>query len=397
MKKQIYFLITLFITILWYGCKKEDRVDHLDVNAPIPAQISDVKVVANAGGAVLTYKIPIDANLAYVKAVYEIQPGVFREARSSIFTDTLSLVGYGDTLSHEVKLYSVGKNEKVSKPVSINITPLSPPVKTVFANTTIIATFGGVQVVFKNKLKANLAFILMVDSTGQGIWSPLTTFHTNLPEGSFSARGFKPLEKKFAVMIKDRWNNKSDTLIKRLTPIYEELVPKDKFSVLHLPTDTWVDAGNGAYSLERIYDGVADWGHMFASTNTSVIPQWFTLDLGQKVVLSRMKEFQTTGEHEYKGSALKTFEIWGSNSPDPDGGWTQWQKFGTFHSIKPSGLPLGQTNADDDNYANFNGEDFDFVNGLPAVRYIRLKSTETYSSAGQVVIAELTFWGQIQK
>ena len=394
MKKQIYFFAALFITMVWYGCKKEDRIDHIDSNAPAPAQISNVKVEAKPGGAILTYKIPKDPNLAYVKAVYEIQPGVFREAKSSYYKDTLALVGYGDTLSHEVKIYSVGKNEKASEAVSINIVPLSPPVKTVFKDLSLVATFGGVKVAFKNELQANLAIVLMVDSTGQGTWAPLTTFYTGALEGSFSARGFKSEQKKFAVFLRDRWNNKSDTLIKQLTPLYEELIPKDKFKVLRLPTDTYMPAES--FVLENIFDGKLFWNGLFASSNSSKIPQWFTLDLGQKVVLSRFKEYQLGSDHFYRGSALKAFEIWGSNNPNADGGWTNWVLLGSFKSFKPSGLPMGQTNQDDYNYAAFNGEDFEFKNLVPAVRYIRLKSTESYSSAGQITIAELTFWGQIQ-
>lgn len=395
MKKLIYFFAALLIGILWYSCKKEGRIDHLDINAPAPAQISDVKVEATPGGAILTYKIPKDPNISYVKAVYDIQPGVFREAKSSIYSDTLALVGYGDTLSHEVKIYSVGKNEKVSEAISISISPLSPPVKTVFQNLELIASFGGVRVLFKNTLQANLAIVLMVDSTGQNIWTPVTTFYTGALEGGFSARGFKSKESKFAVFIRDRWNNKSDTLIKLLTPLYEEVIPKTNFKAVHLPTDTYLPAAT--YVLENAWDGRSDnFQYIFASSNASTLPQWFTMDLGQKVVLSRFKEHQFVSvSHLYYGSAVKTFEVWGSNSPDLDGGWTQWQKFGTFHSFKPSGLPLGKTTIEDVNYAYVNGEDFDFVDVVPAVRYLRFKTLETYSSSGQVIYAELDFWGKL--
>lgn len=395
MKKQIYFLTAIVITMAWYGCKREDRLDHIDKNAPAPAQISDVKIEPNAGGAVLTYKIPKDQNLAYVKAIYEIQPGVFREAKSSYYTDTISLVGYGDTSIHEVKLYSIGKNEKASEPVSVNIRPLSPPVRTVFNELNLLASFGGVKIEFKNELAANLAIVVMVDSTGKNTWAPVTTFYTGALEGSFFARGFESKEKKFAVFLRDRWNNKSDTLIKPLTPLYEELIPKSKFSVLRLPTDTYTPAEG--YVLENVYDERYFWNGLFASSNASKIPQWFTLDLGQQVILSRFKEFQLGSDHFYRGSALKAFELWGSNNPDPDGGWANWVLLGSFKSFKPSGLPMGQTNDADYNYAAFNGEDFEFENLVPAVRYIRLKSTESYSSSGQITIAELTFWGQIIK
>jgi hypothetical protein len=385
MKKQLYFLVLCLITIMIYGCKREDRKDYVDSAAPAPSQVSNIKVEPNAGGAILTYSIPKDPNLSYV----------FREAKSSYYKDTLALVGYGDTLRHEVKIYSVGKNEKHSEPVIINVSPLTPPIKTIFKDLELTASFGGVKVSFINELDANMAIVLMVDSTGLGTWAPVNTFYTKAPFGAFSARGFESEPKKFAVFLRDRWNNKTDTIIKELTPLYEELLPKSLFKVLRLPTDTYTPAES--YVLENVFDGRIYWDGLFASSNASTLPQWFTLDLGQQVILSRFKAHQLNSDHFYRGSALKSFELYGSNDPDPDGGWNNWTLLGKFHSFKPSGLPLGQTNQDDYNYAAFNGEDFDFENVVPPVRYIRLKSLESYSSAGQITIAELTFWGQVVK
>lgn len=395
MYNKIFITAVALLIVISYGCKREDRIDHIDKNAPAPAQISNVTVKAMPGGALLTYKIPTDPNLAYVKAVYEIQPGVYREAKSSFYSDTLSLVGYGDTKSHEVKIFSIGKNEKASDPVSVSVTPLTPPVISAFDDLDIVAAFGGVKVRFKNESQAKLAIQVMVDSTGSGTWAPVTTFYTGALEGAFSARGLKTVQKKFAVYLTDRWNNKSDTLIKELTPIFEELIPKNKFSALRLPTDTYTPADPN-YPLEKVYDGKIGWAGLFASANGSKMPQWFTLDLGQKVVLSRFKEHQLESEHFYNSSALKSFEMWGSNNPDADGGWNNWTLLGTFKSFKPSGLPLGQTNQDDYNYGYFNGEDFEFETIGPAIRYIRLKSTESYSSSGQITISELTFFGKIE-
>lgn len=394
--KNLYFIAVLMITTLWYSCTKEERSDYVDPNAPAPAQISGVAVHAGPGSAKLTYKIPRDPNLSYVKAVYEIQPGVFREAKSSIYTDTLALVGFGDTSPHEVKLYSVGKNEKSSEPLIISVSPETPPVAAVFETIEFKATFGGVNVAFRNDYKANLSLVVMVDTTGQNTWAPVTTYYTAAPVGNFSARGYASVEKKFAIFIKDRWNNKSDTLIKTLTPIFETEIPKNTWVSMRLTTDSWKPVNTG-YSIEKLWDGsTATLQSGFASPNGSAMPSWFTIDLGKKVLLSRFKEFQAPSSHLYVASAVKTFELYGSNSPDADGGWTQWQLLGTFHSFKPSGLPMGQTSAEDKNYANVLGEDFEFEIPPPAVRYLRWKTLETYSSTGQVVISELSFWGQIQ-
>ncbi len=104
MKKNLYTIMATAFTVLLLQCKKEGRVDHIDPNAPAPAQVSAVKSESVPGGAIVTYKIPGDPNLSYVKAVYEIQPGVFREGRSSFYTDTIKLDGFGDTSIYKVKI-----------------------------------------------------------------------------------------------------------------------------------------------------------------------------------------------------------------------------------------------------------------------------------------------------
>ncbi|TZF82805.1 DUF5126 domain-containing protein [Pedobacter sp. BS3] len=391
-----YLIVTLFaIMIMGYSCSKEGRLDHIDENAPAPAQITDIQTKGTEGGAIITYKIPKDPNLAYVKAIYDIQPGVTREARSSVYSDTLALVGFGDTLTHEVKLFSVGKNEKASDPVSITVKPLTPPVVSIFKTVEIISAFGGVTVSFTNTTRANIAVELMVDTTGKNTWSSLNTYYTAAPNGKFSVRGMQSVEKRFAVLVRDRWNNKSDTLIKNLTPKFEIEIPKNDWKDANLKTDI---PNLTTYYKTKLWDGKWDvlGSNCFASPNGSPIPQWFTIDLGHKVQISRFKEHQAPTSHLYIGSAVKRFELWGSNNPASDGSFDNWVLLGTFESYKPSGLPLGQTTAEDKNYGNFLGEDFEFTDQPAAYRFIRFKTLETYSSTGQVVIGELTLFGEIQ-
>ncbi|GAA4314539.1 DUF5000 domain-containing lipoprotein [Mucilaginibacter gynuensis] len=391
--KKIYYIGGLIAALIWYGCSKDGRLDFVDADLPAPGQVVDVKVNATPGGGILTYKLPADANLSYVKAIYEIQPGVFREAKSSRYTDTLKLVGFGDSLTHAVKIYSVGSNEKESEPLLVNVTPKTPPVKSVLKVAVFEETFGGVSIAFKNPNKADFSVVILRDTTGNNDWVTVRTFYTAAVTGNFAARGFESKPQKFAVFFRDRWNNKSDTLIKTLTPKFEIEIPKNTFSKLVLPTDQTQLADPG-YNIENIWNGLAD-RRLYASSNASSLPQWITIDLGKKVLLSRFKQWMESNDHCYTGSGLKIFELWGSNSPDPDGGWTQWTLLGKFETLKPSGLPLGQKTSEDVNYATNLGCDFNFDIQPPAVRYLRLKSLETYSSPGQVVIMEMAFFGQI--
>src|SRR3546814_7453304 len=56
-------------------------------------------------------------------------------------------------------------------------------------------------------------------------------------------------------------------------------------------------------------------------------PGWFTIDMGQDVLLSRMQLFQRL-LLPYCNCWARNFEIWGSNAPDDDGSWDSWMLLG---------------------------------------------------------------------
>lgn len=412
MKKLLYTTFGLWL-LLCQGCKEEGRLDHIDPNAPAPEQVYDVQVKNIPGGAVLKYKLPKDDNLLYVKAEYEIQPGVIRKSKASYYSDSLLLDGYGNTGTFHVNIYSVGRNEKTSAPLSQTINPLTPPVISAFGDLKLTSGFGGITVMFKNKDEANLAIVLMNDSANTGEWVPLQTFYTKAPVGSFSFRGLKNEDRKYAVYLRDRWNNRSDTIVESLTPLYEEFIPKTKFQQVSLPTDSNEPTeGNQGYLLSSAWDGITDnRNKMFASTQSSPMPQWFTFDMGVTAVVSRLKvhhraKASNGAIQAYTGANVKKFELYGSNHPNPDGSWDDsWIPLGKFEAFKPSGASATVT-PEDHQYANVEGIDFDLVidgfapNPFVPVRYIRFKTTETYngpSTTGSIWIAELSVWGQIQK
>jgi hypothetical protein len=385
-------ILTALLLITGFSrCSKVDRLSFIDEGAPAPAQIKNVQATSTPGGAILTYDLPNDVNLLYVKAVYEIQPGVVREAKSSFYRDSIELVGYGDTQPHEVKLYSVGKNEKASEPVTIQVTPLVPPVHTVAATLEVTPTFGGVNVRFKNETQANIVIMVMVDSSGKGTWSPLRNFYTALSEGIFAARGLPAVERRFGVYVMDRWDNKSDTLITTQTPLEESLIPKSGFKVVRLPGDVMEQPN---LPIHKMWDDKLVY-EAYGSPRNVPMPHWVSFDMGVNAILGRFKIW-SVGEHTYIDGGLKRWQFWGATNPDPSGSFNGWQLLGEFEAFKPSGLPDGQRTAEDVDVSAFQGIDYEFPPGVPPVRYLRMVTLENYGGDGLTVVSELSFWGKIQ-
>lgn len=404
MKNKIIQLIIFLIPIVWFSCKEEGRVDFIDDSVPAPGQVTNVIIHNKPGGAVLRYTLPIDKNLLYVRAEYEIQPGVVRETKSSYVKDSLVLDGFGVPDTYNVKLYSVGKNEKASKPLIIQINPKTAPVQ--LATKKFRDTFGGVSIDFENPEEASLAIVLMADTANLGYMSELITYYTSMPKGTFTYRGvdgLEPVEHEFAMYIRDRWGNLSDTVISKVTPWFEEFIPKSTWSEYTLPGDM-PTVLPGQYQVKTIWDGNSS-GTGFHGNETWPLPSHITWNLGRKVKLSRLKLWpRNHADDRWKRGQPKVFEIWGSNAPNPNGDLdATWIPLGKFECVKPSGSG-SQITSEDIAFAQA-GIEFDFgisdfsPNPFTEVQYIRFRTISTFALASfsTVSIAEISFWGELIK
>jgi hypothetical protein len=400
---------------VWYSCKEEDRLDQaVDDSAPAPLPVTVTGNTSKPGGAVLKYTVPKDKNLLGVKAVYE-RNGEICETEASLYTDSLTVEGFGDTQTYDVNLYSVGRNKKLSEPVKVSISPLTPPVLT--TEISMEATFGGIRLaVSNNPSKAALSILLLVDSANNGRLEYLHTFYTMADHTNFVRRGLDPKEQRFGVVIRDRWSNKSDTVFGFVTPYEEIKLDKTVWTNAKLPTDTWEPYGGEAiYRLENLWAGPEALGNSssgisYASSSTAPVPQHFTVALGYKASISRMKVWPRNNEL-YSGGFPREIELWGSDNPPADGSWDNWYLLGKWEVFKPSGYgdgrDVGTVTAEDKTYYQSNQEyelayTDDISDPFRPVTYVRFKTVSIFGSYGTdqkqgvMVMSEIALWGALQ-
>ena len=402
-KSGILPILFGLMTTFFLACSEEDRLTYLNQNASAPAviDIKTVQIENYAGMSVLRYQLPKDDYLMSVKAVYESAPGMVREVRVSRYTDSLLLVGFGQAGDYPVQLYSVGKNGKSSDAVTVTVSPKASPIYDAFESLNVKNVFGGVRGTFENPDKANITAVLSADTThtGNPIW--LRSFVLGNAKSSFNYLGLESEETEFYVYLKDRWGNRTDTKTFTLTPLFEEELDKDfwkKYDLL--PSDVFDHLEY--YRFEMIWDKKNIPDNNFWVSQIFTKPVTSTIDLGQRVSLSRLVLYHAAG-YAYVGVPQK-FELWVSDVDKPEddllGG--DWQLIAELEHPVPE-----NRTAEDKERVVFEGEVFfieetdEIPNPYVPFRYLRIRSLEFIDDGGALTwryyLGEIDLFGQVVK
>ena len=386
MKRHIFTILTLGIAM---ACT-DPFMGQTATDSVAPGPIKNPQVTNLEGSAFITYDLPDDEDLLYVKARYQRNKDVIAENKASVYTDTLKIIGLGDTLAREVEIVAVDRSGNVSIPVNVTINPKTPPLYTVFKSLYVEAALSGIQLYWDNAQSLNLA--ISVIRWDKNEYVPVETIYSSRKEGSYGVRKQKAKETKFGIYMRDKWLNYTDTAFVTLTPIYEERVAD--LNIYNMQGDgkpEWVDWG---FRPEYLFDDSRTDGGYHTTNSSGKLPHHFTFKSDISYQLRRFKVFARTGDdYPFNQANPQEYELWGINeTPNPDGSFDGWTCLGTFYSVKPSGLPLGQLSSEDREAAAL-GEEHLLPEGIVFYKYYRLKVNKSWASNDSFHIKKIEMYG----
>lgn len=387
MKNYSLLVSLLSIAFLW-GCKEEERGQIPLDNIP-PGQVTSVSVENLPGGSVISYTIPADEDLLYVKALYRLDNGTAMEQKASAYSDKLEIVGIGKSAKQTVQIITGDRSKNESAPLDVEIHPYDSPIYEIFNSLKVQNDFGGLLITWNNPLKTEI--VIDIDTLNQGNqYVTAGTFYTKSAIGKNNLRGCPPYEQRYAVSIRDRWGNTTDTLSELHKPYREEQIDPKRFVRWNPPGIPY--SQHYGYAIENLWD--SDYLSEYCTTPPFTLGDSFTFDMGQMAKLSRFRIVQFTGDGQYAfGYAnLKFFDFYASPHPNVNADEDTWIYMGSYESRKPSGLPQGQLTDEDIEVAR-TGEDFMVDTSLPAVRYLRFKVNKTWGGVTGVNFNELEIFG----
>ena len=396
--RKIYLFLVLLNLVILISCNENTLKPQSGDNVP-PGIVKIDSVTSVPGGFVIKFTQPADNDLLYIRAEYDLIGGVKADVQVSYFDIRLKVLGFGDTSERTVKIYAIDRSGNMSAPVEVKASPLKPPVKLVQDSLTITSDFGGAKFSWINRTEAPISIEIFAEDSVSHKLTKVYTVYTSQLKSKYSVRNMKSVPTLFAAVVRDRWDNVSDTIRPvngKLTPIFEQKLDKTKMRKIALASDTKWDAW-GFKNENLIDDDFKSTGH---TQGDHAWPQIFTIDLGVKTSLSRFRVYQRGTENSswwYSHGNPKKYDVYGAvvmpSNPDD---LTQWQKLREVCiSTKPSG-PGGQV-TDEDIQHGINGDEYDFdqTTNPSQIRYFRLVVWDTWDGAGFVDFVELSWWGNV--
>jgi len=192
MMKHLIKLLTVSIIFILFGCEEHEQ-EPIFKDSTIPSVIENVVVTPINGGLDIKYDLPNNSDLLYVKAVYTNTLGEEAEVKASSFNNKLQILGFGDTSEKTVRLYSVDRSENISMPITVQGTPLTPPVFLIQETMEITSDFGGARFTWENALNTPISIELMT-SNEQGELETFETVYTKQTATKSSLRGFESVQ-----------------------------------------------------------------------------------------------------------------------------------------------------------------------------------------------------------
>ena len=389
--KKIIFLI--FLITLTFSCSKNE-----DVDSTPPGILSNISVVPTNGGGIISYSLPSDNDISYVRAEYTNSQGeeVFRV--SSRYNTSVEINGLNQTTPIKVRLYVVDENENISDEVEVEFTPLESFIYLVQQSIEISPDLGGVKITWENiATKTVFVYVHILNGTDETI----RILSSDNAEESLFIRGLDAVEMTFSTKVEDFDGNITDLqVVGNFTPLFEEKIEKNTWTLIASQSINGnAYEGRTVNFWDDIVDTVetdSDNSYFIATRENNGgslnFPLDIVIDLNKNVKIKRFKLWQRAYWYQgggvtyhYQEENLKSFNLYASNDAQ------SWDLLGEFDIGDPRDS-AGNIPASAFQEA-IDGHDFTLENTSEQFRYLKISITSNYGSTIITVGSEITLYG----
>lgn len=380
MKRYISLLLMMVVAVGVLSCTKTETDGAYETVPPGP--VSNVQYEPDFGGGILTYTIPTDSDFLYVRAEFTIENGMTISRTSSRYNNSLELTGMGNG-PYEVSLYAVDVNGNESEPTVCTVTPKGATVGPISQTLQLIPGFGMFYILVENEFNTIIDIKLDLWVNNEMVKDP-PTFTSSASEDRIEVKGLqRDVEYTIDVKVVDnRYGYESDMVTYyNMTILYDDTLNMKPLRVIEDPDlygNQWDDsldypdnqnmnnykgapktvvtvdgvptARNKLYkfsefrnarirhneaSLYLFWDGKRETHFETGDWDEGEGPDWpwnYFIDMGREVQISRFRIWQPEPcAFGRMAGGCRSFEMWGSNDPNPeDGLLDDWTLIGKY-------------------------------------------------------------------
>lgn len=399
LKNTYKFVLLTVLALLGFSCSNDD--DSGDTTPP--GILSVTEVIPTNGGGIITYDLPNDDDISYVKAVYTNSLGNEVSKVSSKYNNTIEIFGLNQTTPVDVKLSVFDESNNESSKVPVSFSPLESFIFLVQESISVNAEFGGVNINWEN-MEEKTVFVYVHINDGNS--EEVRILSSKKMNETIFVGGLDAIPYEISTKVEDFNGNITSIESKgNYTPIFEEVIAKESWSLI-----ANLSINGNAYEGETVnfWDDIIDTVETDADNSYFIInrddnggalnfPMDIVIDLNKNVQVRRFKVWQRAFWYQgptpiqpyyYQSENLKTFDLYSSNDKNT------WELLGQFD------IGFGDSNGDGTGSIlsekideATNGHNF-ILDGVSApFRYLKFSITSNYGSTRFCHGSEITLYG----
>ena len=391
----LYVSLMLLFVLIIVSCESDDKDDTTP-----PGELTIMSTEVTYGGAIISYELPNDDDILYVRADYTNGKGeaVFRTVSKHV--KQIEVSGFVVEEDVVVSLTVVDENQNKSKAVEHKIRPLQSFIYLVQESIEIVPDLGGVQVSWEN-IEEKTVFIYLHIADGDEEETRILS-SSNANENIF-VRGLEAKELGFSTKVEDFDGNITDLVEKgTYTPLFEEKINKNTWQLV---SNLSIDGNAYEGATVNFWDDVVDTFGTNSDNSYFIInrndnggilrwPLDIVIDLNKKAKINRFKVWQRAywyngpdgKSYYYQEENLKSFDLYVSMNK------TDWVLLGNFEIEGPAGGTDEISQALLDEAAA--GHNFNLDEISPEFRYLKFSITSNFGSDSFCHGSEITLFGR---
>jgi hypothetical protein len=394
MKTRNFLSIFLFSLILLISCDENESGDTV-----APGSITIENIIPTNGGGIISYLLPSDSDILFVRAEYTNSLGDDVYRVSSSHNNSVEIDGLNQDAPINVRLYVVDESQNISDPTEVEFTPLPSFIYLVQESISISPELGGVRIEWENIAEKTVYVHLHIVN---GDDEEIRILSSDKEFENISVRGLESVETTFLTKVEDFDGNITDLEEKAtISPLFEEMIDKSTWTLVD---NLSVNGSAWEGSTVNFWDDVVDTAATNSDNSYFIIwrdqnggvlnwPLDIVINLNKNVQVHRFKVWQRafwyngpTGiPYYYQEENMRSFDLFASNNAQ------DWTLLGQFDIGDPSDQDgnISQDFID----AAAEGHDFDLEGVSDAFRYLKFSITSNFGSDTYVHGSEITLWG----